>query len=170
MRILNYIVDEQNKKVVLSTILVTAFFLRFAFSFSIGSELRWYDEKNYHSIGVSIANGNGFESTFNPFSTTRWAPLQGYFLASVYKIFGESPHFARIIQDLLSVLTCFFIFWLGKFSFNYIVGLIGSTIFAFHPVFIYTQNTAKFIICRGEFIRLNVKRHTIQNAKEFAAT
>lgn len=140
VKILPYIFAEKNKKVILSTVLVLAFLFRFMYSFSIGSELRWYDEKNYHSIGVSLASGNGFESTFNPYSTTRWAPLQGYYIAAIYKVFGESPHVARVVQDLLSVLTCFLIFWLGKFSFNYIVGLIGATIFAFHPIFIYTAN------------------------------
>ncbi len=102
--------------------------------------MKWYDEKNYHSIGMSIKNGQGFESTFNPYSTTRWAPLQGYILAGIYSISGESPQTARFIQILLSLVLCYLIFWIGCNCFNYSVGLISLFIFTFHPIFIFTAN------------------------------
>lgn len=141
MTIIAQIFGEENRHKTISAVLCTALILRVFVSFTVGSELRWYDEQNYHSIGVSILEGNGFHSSYNPYSTTHWAPLQGYYLAAVYAVFGDSPHMARIIQDLLAVLCCFLIYRIGTRMFDHAVGVVASLIFAFHPLFVYSANT-----------------------------
>ena len=140
MKLLNYFFSEANKKQVVLTILCLAFTVRIVVCFSIGSELKWYDENNYHSIAVSISNGDGFQSTYNPYSTNRWAPLQGYILAGIYKLAGESPAAARFIQDMFAVCCCYLIFWIGYNIFNYVVGLISLMIFSIHPLFVFVAN------------------------------
>jgi 4-amino-4-deoxy-L-arabinose transferase-like glycosyltransferase len=132
--------DNEFQKRILIGILIFHFLLRFGLSFTQSSELKWYDEKNYHSIAVSIANGEGFESTYNPISTPRWAPLQGYILAGIYSISGNSLFWARLVQIIFSTILCFMIFWLGRQIFNRFTGLLSSLIFASHPVFIYISN------------------------------
>ena len=133
--------NEENSNKVVIVLLAFTIGLRLLFLFTIKNELRWYDEHNYHSIAISIKNGNGFVSTYNPYSTTHWAPLQGYYLAGIYAIFGSHPLAARAVEDVLSGFIMLLIYFLGRKYFSYHVALIASAIFAIHPIFIYVSNT-----------------------------
>ena len=140
-RVLAAIFRENNSRVVIFSLLVLAIGLRILFLFSIGNDLRWYDERNYHSIAISIKEGNGFVSTYNPYSTTHWAPLQGYVIAAIYCVAGDYPFTVRLFQDLLSGVILLLIFHLAIRFFSFKTGVLAAFIFAIHPIFIYVSNT-----------------------------
>jgi len=112
----------------------------------LDKQLVWYDEKNYHSIAVNLANGDGFVSSFNPFSTTSWAPLLSYFIAFFYWIFGPHVFVVRLVQAILGTVICWIMYLIGKELADEKVGLLSAAIMAFHPIFIYTVSALYPII------------------------
>jgi len=120
-------------------ILLLAFVVRFGYVLTLDDELKWYDEKNYQSIATNLANGNGYESSFNPYSTTSWAPAFPILMSFLYWIFGPHVLVVRFVQLILSSLICYFIYLIGKEVYNENVGLLAGLIMAVHPLFIYTS-------------------------------
>lgn len=65
------------------------------------------------------------------------APAYPYFIAVVYSIFGESTELIRIIQVLLSTISIFFIYLIGRNLVSKSVGYISAGIAAIYSIFIF---------------------------------
>lgn len=96
------------------------------------------DEKIYHSLAKNLVETGQFVVGKNDDSRFWTDKVYGYkpplyplFLAGIYKTFSINPDFAKIIQILLSGLTGYFIFQIGKITFNEKVGITSLIIFSF---------------------------------------
>mgnify|MGYP006138940211 CR=1 FL=1 len=65
------------------------------------------------------------------------APLYQYFLAIIYKVFGIHIGIVLVLQSILSVLSVWLIYLLGKDLFDRSTGLLSAALAAFHGVFIF---------------------------------
>lgn len=114
----------KNKRytIILAVILIFAFILRLKY-ISFQQPL-WWDEAEYLSIAKHWAYGIPFEvSLIRPF-------LFSFLAAGFYKLgFGEAAF--RILELLISLLSVFLTYVLGKKLFNPKVGLITSFIMSF---------------------------------------
>lgn len=91
------------------------------------------DSKIYNDFALDIVRNNnwlGNEAFF-------MAPVYPYFLAFVYKIFGESIYLIRLIQSLFSTATIFIIYLIARNLFSKRAGFIAAVISAFYSSFIF---------------------------------
>lgn len=93
------------------------------------------DGKRYDTIAVNIVKGNGFSRV--PGTPTFKKPLYPYFLALIYLILGRNFVVVRIIQAIISSLTCIVVYFIGKEIASKRIGMIASIIAAIYPVFVY---------------------------------
>ncbi|MCK4810122.1 MAG: glycosyltransferase family 39 protein [Candidatus Omnitrophica bacterium] len=124
--------DISTKKI-LFVALTFAFFLRLFWIFAyspkeIKSDPYYYDKAAKHIIEEgSYRNGQLF--AYRP-------PAYPYFLAGIYKLFGYNYLAVKVIQAILSILTCIVIYLLTKLLSNKLTALIAAGLFAFYPQFI----------------------------------
>jgi 4-amino-4-deoxy-L-arabinose transferase-like glycosyltransferase len=128
-----------NVRKILFAILLLALIVRIGFIVTLDEKLVWYDAQNYHSIATNLAEGEGFQSSFNPYSTRSWAPLYPYFMGSLYWLFGSKILVVRLAQVLLGVLLCLVVFYITREILNDKIALLTGLIMAVHPLFIYTS-------------------------------
>ena len=93
-------------------------------------------------------------------------PLYPYFLAALYKVFGENVFAIRLIQMLLGVLSCLLIYFISKQIFNQRVALISMFLCAFYGMFIFYEGmllgTGLTILfsCLIILVLLSIQRNT----------
>jgi len=96
-------------------------------------------EYNYIAQNISKAvKGAQLEDkdTFLRYGASRgW--LFPLFIAAVYKVFGNHPHYVMLLQMLLDSFTCVLIYALGKEIFSIRVGMAAALLSAFYPAFLY---------------------------------
>lgn len=92
------------------------------------------DPRVYHAWAVEISEGNwlGTEVFFN-------SPLYPYFLAVIYKIFGQSFFVAKLIQFLMGSFSCLLIYLLAKRIFNPKVGLVAGVMAALYVMSLFYE-------------------------------
>lgn len=73
--------------------------------------------------------------------TAHREPLYPYFLTGVYALFGHSYDAARIVQVIISGLTCVMIFLLALKLFDKKVALLAGVISCFYPYLVYYSTT-----------------------------
>ena len=97
-------------------------------------------DAKYHDEWAQSIQKDWLQST-TPFHTGPFfrAPLYAYFLALIYTIFGHSYLAAGIVQLLMGSLSCLLIYWLGKKTFNPLVGKIAGVLAAAYGTFIYFE-------------------------------
>lgn len=96
------------------------------------------DELTYHSIAKHLVVDQQFLYTRDDDSLL-WAdrvygikpPLYPFFIAVIYKIFGVNPSIVYIFQILLSTITGYLIYRIGKRLSSKRVGIIALIIFSF---------------------------------------
>jgi len=95
-----------------------------------------HDEFNYQEMAANIVNkhiyGYMSDGTPNAYVTPGY-PL---FLAMIYSIFGIGPKsvlYIKIIQAILSTISIFLVFLIGKRISNKYVGLIAAIFIAIYP-------------------------------------
>ncbi|MFC2157217.1 glycosyltransferase family 39 protein [Acidobacteriota bacterium] len=116
-------------------ILILAFVLRIVWIFmfpDIDVGLRG-DGKYYDLKAQNILQGKGYSGN-NNFAFR--PPGYALFLASIYSVFGHNLLAVKIIQAIISILTCLIIFAFSKILFNRTVALFSAALFAFYPLFI----------------------------------
>jgi tetratricopeptide (TPR) repeat protein len=64
-------------------------------------------------------------------------PLYAYFLSFIYYLAGHSFLVVYIIQAVIGVLACLFVYFIGKKAFNRSTGLIGGILAALYGPFIF---------------------------------
>jgi 4-amino-4-deoxy-L-arabinose transferase-like glycosyltransferase len=90
------------------------------------------DEEFYHTWASRIADG-----TFSPEATYRSAPLPAYVMAAIYKVFSPDISYIRMFHVILGVLTCWFIYGIGRLLGNRITGLSACFVAAVYKPFIF---------------------------------
>jgi len=65
-----------------------------------------------------------------------YGPLYPYFLSLIYLIFGHNLYIPRLIQMVIGVFTCFFIFLVAKRVFGRAVAIISLGLSCFYDMFI----------------------------------
>lgn len=99
------------------------------------------DAIGYDKIAVNLVKYHQY--AVEPGKPTAYRePVYPYFLAGIYLIFGLSNYTAvRIIQILISSLTCVMIFLLAYKMFDKKVAILAGIISCFWPHFIYYSTT-----------------------------
>lgn len=132
-----------------------ALFVRILFNVSVtgmenaGLEL-FPDGKEYDALGLSLANGSGYEQHHVP-DTSR-PPGYPFFLAAVYALFGHSIIAVKVLQSILDAAACVMILLIGERLFMRRVGVIAGCLAAGYPfLVVYTG----FMLSEGLFIFLS---------------
>jgi 4-amino-4-deoxy-L-arabinose transferase-like glycosyltransferase len=105
-----------------------------------GVEPRIEDEREYLSLASRlVAYGEYGYRTDTP--TSLRPPLYPAFIAAVYRIVGtESLQAVRLVQALLSLVTCVLLFRLGRLAYSARAGIWAAGILAFYPTFLGYNN------------------------------
>ena len=88
----------------------------------------------YDTIGLNIANGNGF--SIDGVSPTTLYPVYPIVLSIIYRLFGHDYFVVKSFLALLMALTCVIIYMLGEVVFGGKIGLLASLLLAFYPPFL----------------------------------
>ena len=129
---------EANIRFLLPAMLLGALLIRlFAlsdFSHSIYGGFLIWDERVYQDWAMNILNGRHF--VVHDFS-----PLPAYLMAGVYLLFGINPDYVRAVNIIFGIITCFFIYCIGRDLANKTIGLLASLIAALYKPFIFFSIT-----------------------------
>ncbi|MBN1621223.1 MAG: tetratricopeptide repeat protein [Endomicrobiales bacterium] len=96
------------------------------------------DAKYYHTWAVEISKGDWAGSKRGVFMMS---PGYSYFLALVYKLFGENISLVVLIQFLLGLLTGWLVFLIGKKLFSETAGYLGAVFYLFYSLSIFYEST-----------------------------
>ncbi len=157
------------EKIIIILILIVALGLRLLYINSILDNPPTSDAKDYNELALSLASGKGYVYPDSG-PTSRRAPLPSAFFALVYMIFGYNITIARIAQVLVSTLTCFIIYILGKQIFTEKVGLTSATIAAIYPSFItfsgdlFSETLLIFLLVMSMYLFLKKDRILSMNS------
>jgi 4-amino-4-deoxy-L-arabinose transferase-like glycosyltransferase len=91
-----------------------------------------WDERLYHLWATHIASG-----TFKSTSSFEFPPFPAYLFAIIYKMFEPNASYIRILNLALGVLTCCFMFLVGKEMSDQRAGLLSALIAALYQPFIF---------------------------------
>ena len=102
----------------------------------LGGDPHWY-----YTVGINIANGDGFVANRNALwevpgpgePTAFWPPGYPFALGALFKVFGVSITSAEVLNAVLGALTIPFVYALGKEIFSRNVGLASAALFALFP-------------------------------------
>jgi predicted membrane-bound mannosyltransferase len=93
-----------------------------------------WDEQIYHEWAKRIAEG-----TFSSKSIYEFAPLFAYVMAFLYKIFAPDLVYVRVLNVVLGVATCWFVYLIGTTLANRRVGLFTCLVAALYkPLILYS--------------------------------
>ncbi len=107
------------------------------------------DSQNYLRIANNLLAGKGFVLWHKPSSFV--APLYPFFLAAVRAAFGNSIVVVQLIQILLSTISIYLVYRLGRALVDEKVALLAALLFAIHPEiialtsFLYTETLFIFL-------------------------
>lgn len=135
-----------NNKRLYLTIFLSALLVRLIFVATLENKWYFYDAEHYDKAARSILAGKGFGSEFN-FSNNpelrsvySLPPIYPLFLATIYFLCGRHFFIVRVVQCILSALTCLLIFFIGGKVFNdKKVGIIAASISIFYPLLIFSS-------------------------------
>jgi len=100
-----------------------------------GEELGWTHQgklavEPYSSIAENLSSGRGYRDDSHQINFERM-PAYVYFLASIYKIWGNELWKVQIIQSILDTISCFLIFLISlKFFRDKKTGLLAAFLYA----------------------------------------
>jgi len=116
---------DQRARWWLAAILLLALALRllalWSLSGTIYSEYLLWDERIYHQWASRIADG-----TFASKSVYEFPPLYAYLVAALYKGFGPDPVYQRVLNIGFGVLTCAFVYFIGRSLAGRKIGLLAA--------------------------------------------
>ena len=110
------------------------------------------DERVYDETATNLLDGKGFVSSSD---VAVLPPVYPVFLAGVYAVFGHSFTAVRIVQVVISALTCVVVYYLGKGAFNRGVGRLAAVISVCYPFFLVwtrallTETLTAFLVAVG---------------------
>ena len=125
----------------------------------------------YQEEGNSLYDANLIlqgEIPFKDFSTR--SPGYIYTLALFIKVFGYSIDTARLLCIVAGLVTCLFIFKIGKELYNSNVGLLASVLYSLSPLFAYWGTVAyavtpslMFVVVAVYLLIIAIKRTTTRH-------
>jgi 4-amino-4-deoxy-L-arabinose transferase-like glycosyltransferase len=125
---------ENNTGLLLSAILIVALIVRamafIGYSSSLYGDFLIWDERTYHDWAIHIIQGKSY-------FVHDFGPLTAYIMAAVYKVFTADPVYVRSLNILFGVLTCLFIYYIGRAIANKTVGLLACLVAALYKPFIF---------------------------------
>ncbi|HID63817.1 MAG TPA: phospholipid carrier-dependent glycosyltransferase, partial [Anaerolineae bacterium] len=107
-------------------ILLFIFCVHLSLLFVTRNSIVWSDAKQYDSYGWSIAQGNGYRTSYKP-------PAYPYFLGLVYWLFGHQPNVAKLAQIFLYLLLCYAVYLMGKLLFDERTANLSASIVGTYP-------------------------------------
>jgi hypothetical protein len=113
--------------------------LRLGLAFMLGIDAAPYsDSMEYDTYAWNLAQGNGYRGmspgvTDPNHLTAHRAPGTSILWAGMYRVFGHRYSVVRITNCLLSAITIFFIYGIGKYCFSQRVGIFSASAFAIWP-------------------------------------
>lgn len=117
-------------------IFLSGLVIRLAYLFRIKENPSFYnlflDCRSYHEWALKIVSGHWFRA-----DAFYQDPLYPYFLALVYKVFGQDPLAARIVQSIIGSCNGVLIYYAGREFFGQKAGIIAGFISAFYGVFLF---------------------------------
>ena len=139
-----------NIKKILFIILSAGFVLRLIFIFTLKNKFYFDDEYEYFKMVQNFLEGKGLIiaenlKAFRP-------PLYPLFLSLLYS-FGLNFSGIRIIQAIISTITIYFIYRIGKTVFSEKIGIFSAGISSIYPFFIFYTG---FLLTETLFIFLVV--------------
>jgi 4-amino-4-deoxy-L-arabinose transferase-like glycosyltransferase len=140
-------------------LLFIVFLIRLIFLFEFNNNCCSSDETAFHSIAVHLVNGNGYIYTSDD-SHAIWKniiyaykpPLYPFFLAAVYKIFGQSKSVVMFFQIFISTITGLFIYLISLKCFSKKIATLSLIFFAVFwetailPITLYSDNFYWFFL------------------------
>lgn len=94
------------------------------------------DGPEYDRIALNLLRNHEF-SIFPGYPTSFRPPLYPFFLSVIYLFFGHSYALVRIIQALLSSLSCFFLYLITRRVWNERAAILSGWLLALYPGSIY---------------------------------
>jgi 4-amino-4-deoxy-L-arabinose transferase-like glycosyltransferase len=118
------------------------------------------DAVGYNQIAVNLAGHCEYSiEKGNP--TARRSPAYPFFLAIIYFFSGNSILLAKIMQSLVSALTCVLVYLTAKILFDEKTSVIAALITSIYPFFIYynafLMSETFFIFILSAFVYFTVK-------------
>jgi len=113
-----------------------ASFLRILYAFYLKGDIPVSDAAGFDLLGINILKYGEYAFQLGV-PTAHRTPVYPLFLSGVYFLFGHSYLAVRIVQSLISSLTCIVIYLIGKRVVNKNVGAITAIVSVFYPFFIY---------------------------------
>lgn len=123
-------------------IFLFALFIRMAYFYfvmDIKSSMDYrteHDQKSYDSIAMSLLKNKEF-SVIPGEPIGIILPVYPSFLAAIYSIFGHSLVVVRIMQTLISSLSCILVFVIAKNLFNKTTAIFSGLLTALSPAMVY---------------------------------
>lgn len=139
-----------HKRKVLIFILILSFLLRLSFVLTLKNKFYFDDEYEYFKMVQNFLSGKGLIVAENLKSFR--PPLYPLFL-SILTILKLNLTGIRIFQSIISTMTVFIIYIIGKETFGEKEGIISAGISAFYPFFIFYNG---FLLTESLFIFLTV--------------
>lgn len=94
------------------------------------------DEMEYHRLAVSLVTHHSY--SLNGVATAYRPPGYPFYLSVVYALFGETPVIGKLGQAFLDVLTCLWLFFLGR-TISHNAGILAGVVWSiFLPAILYT--------------------------------
>ncbi len=148
-------------RLILAVILIASVGLRVASAIVLGDKIEIlpgiFDQISYHTLANRLLSGNGFTFDQQWWPATRageptahWSYLYTLYLAAIYRLFGNHPLIARLIQAMVSgILMPLLAFRISRRTFSHrekdregvlqtdFIGLIAAAWTAVYPYFIY---------------------------------
>jgi hypothetical protein len=143
----------KSEKYWLAMIILVAVFLRGAAAFYLGDQVvvvpGTFDQVSYDMLAQRVLDGQGFTvvqswwpNTPAGEPTAHWSYLYTLYLATIYSLVGYHPLVARLLQAILAgLLMPWLVYRLGRYNFNYKVGLVGAGLAAIYIYFVYYAAT-----------------------------
>jgi 4-amino-4-deoxy-L-arabinose transferase-like glycosyltransferase len=108
-----------------------------------------FDQISYHNLALRVVSGYGFSFgelwwpvTAAGAPTAHWSYLYTGYLFAIYKLLGQVPLAARIIQAVIvGLLQPYLVYRIGRYLFSSTAGLAAAILTALYSYFIYYSAT-----------------------------
>lgn len=154
MKLANWLdkIEQWPRPVILSAVVGLAFTLRLLLIIAMPQlgDPNSMDTSNYLHLARSLVESGHFAMWAKPSAYV--APVYPFFLAGVFKIFGENLFAVKIIHVVLGSASVLFVYGLAKQFTRPAIALLAAMICALHPEligitgFIYTETLFIFLL------------------------
>jgi hypothetical protein len=115
-----------SEKYFLITVFSVSLLIRLAYVIPLSLQKLSPDAFDWMRIGYDVATGVGYQDTWRP-------PGYSTYLGMIFFVFGKSILAARIVNSIVSSLTCVVIYFIGKKLFYTNVGKISAILLMYYP-------------------------------------